>query len=410
MSLRFVSTFLSHSSVDKPLVVEMAKQLILRGVQVWLDRDEMTLGPLDVPLRLAVERQSTMTLFLSKASLASSWCKDELRWALSAEAGFAHLLPVYLDDPLMLVREHAMLRTRFLHADGDRVNQLGYINAADPHQPDPAAAAEQIAKAAYKVVVSDTWTDVAVVLDQRGHGPRRGPATVPDNIGRLEIPALLFRPSLAPRGLREVALGSDWTEMARALVWGLSTALGTLRGEPRTVRVLGNAQASLMWAVGRHFDRTTTVDLFVYGKEEIPVTNRGQDRLSPLSGGDPTAAKLFSGASSGHFAEVAIGVGPREYAPAAQQALSGSTTSVPLLWLECGRIDHSNAMKLVADLVASVRRAREHYNAREIILFWATANHVATLAAANLTPHVIRAVRFMEWDHDGSVYEHVPMP
>ena len=44
-NLQFASTFLSHSSTDKPLVEAVAKQLSRRGILVWLDREELTLVP-----------------------------------------------------------------------------------------------------------------------------------------------------------------------------------------------------------------------------------------------------------------------------------------------------------------------------------------------------------------------------
>ena len=132
----------------------------------------------------------------------------------------------------------------------------------------------------------------------------------------------------------------------------------------------------------------------------------------PLPGGDPAAAKPIFGASSGAHTEIGIGVGPLKssvsYASTVQQALS---TTTPLLWIETENIDNSaDAMKVVADLVASVARVRRDHGAREVILFWATANYVAPLAAANLTSHVIPAVRFMEWDHAHGAYAHLPMP
>lgn len=406
--LRFASTFLSHAWTDKPLVEAVAKHLGQRGVLVWLDKEELAMGPLDSALKEAVRAQATMTVFLSDKSIASAWCKDELHWALEAAAGVEHIFPVYLGDPLKLVTAHPLLRSRFLHADGDRVNQLGFHNHADPMHPDPEAIAEQIATAVYRRVIAENWSEVAVVLDQRGEGPRRGWPPVQANVKSMEIPALTFRPYLGERKPREVAVGTEWAEVSKGLKRGLSTALGTVRGGPRKVRVLGNAQTSLLWAVGRHFDRTTSADIFAYGRDEVAVSNQKQDREAPLTGGDPSAAKPVSPAPSGNHAELAIGVGPVSYSTAAQQALPATT---PLLWIESGRINNSEeAMKLVADLVASVARVRRDHGTREVILFWASANHVAPLAAANLTSHVIPAVRFMEWDHDHGLYEPMPMP
>ncbi len=412
-ALRFVSTFLSHASTNKALVEAVARQLARCGVLAWLDKEELALGPLDVALSEAVRAQATMTVFLSDESVASAWCTDELRWALDAAPGVEHVFPVFLGDPLKLTRSHAILRSRFLHPDGDRVNQLGFYHAADPLHPDPGAIAEQIATCAYRRVISQAWTEVAVIVDQRGEGVRRGRPAVHHNIASLDIPALTFRPRLGPRTPREVVTGSEWGEVVKSATWGLSRALGTLRGgDPRKVRVLGHAQTSLFWAIGRHFDRTTSVELLVYGRDDVAVSNKNQERRVPLHGGDPAAAKPISGAPTGAHTEIAIGVGPLKgpvsYASRAQQALPASTL---LLWIETGDIDDSDhAMKVVADLVASVDRVRRDHGARQVILFWATANHVAPLASANLTSHVIPVVRFMEWDHDHGAYEHLPMP
>lgn len=411
-ALRFVSTFLSHASIHKTLVEAVAGHLARRGVLAWLDKEELSLGPLDVALGEAVRAQATMTVFLSDESIASAWCTDELRWALDAAPGVEHVFPVFLGDPLKLVRSHPILQSRFLHPDGDRVNQLGFYHAPDPLRPDPAAIAERIATAVYRRVISKTWTEVAVIVDQRGEGVRQGRPAVPHNIASLDIPALTFRPRLGPRKPREVVTGSEWGEVVKNATWGLSTALGTLRGgDPRKVRVLGNAQTSLFWAVGRHFDRTTSVELIVYGRDDLVVSNKNQERRVPLPGGDPAAAKPVSTAPSGSHAEIAIGVGPLQnvlYASIAQQVLPAAT---PLLWIETGHIaDSDDAMKIAADLVASVARVRRDHGVREVILFWTTANHVAPLAAANLTSHVIPTVRFMEWDHAHGAYEHLPMP
>ncbi|MGK4007816.1 TIR domain-containing protein [Sorangium sp. So ce1036] len=406
--LCFVSTFLSHASSDKPFVEAVAKHLARRGVLAWLDKEELALGPLDTALKQAVQRQATMTLFLSDAYLASDWCRDELRWAIEATEGVEHLLPVYLGDPLKLVRQHERLRTRFLHPDGDKVNQLGSFDKNNPLSPDPEAVAEKIAAAAYRRTIPAAWSEIAIVLDQRGNGPRRGPPPVPANVASLDIPALAFRPSLMPREQRELLSGADWQHAAQSLTWALSTALGTLRGDPRKVRVLGDAQTGLVWAVGRHLNRTTSVDLYGYDRNGLPATNRGQVRHTPIPGGDPACVKHVSGPLLPAQPVVALGVGSAaRYAPLAQQAVPGT----PLMWIESGFIaDSDQAMKLVADIVAAVERLRHEHGVREVVLFWATANHVALLASANLTPHVIPQVRTMEWDHHAGSYLELPMP
>jgi len=409
--LQYVSTFLSHASVDKPLVSAVAEHLVRRGVLAWLDKDELAPGPLESALKDAVRAQATVTVFLSEASVNSPWCHDELRWSLEAAPDVGHVFPVFLGDRLKLVKQHPLLVSRFLHPDGDRVNQLG-CHVASPDDADPARIAQQIADAAYRRVIPRSWAEVAVVLDQRGEGPRRGRPAVPSNVADLGIPALVFQPNRQPRKPREAVMGSAWGEVVQGMEWALSTALGTVRGDRRKVRVLGDAQASLMWAVGRHFDRTTEASLFVHGRRGEIFSNNGQVWDTPLPGGDPSAAGLVAGAAEGARAEVAIGVGPVS-GPVPYQDLAARSLpeGMPLHWIATGRINESaDAMKIAADLVAAVARLRRERGAESVRLFWATANGVAPLAAANLTSHVIPSVRFMEWDHARAAYEHLPMP
>lgn len=405
----FVSTFLSHSSTDKPLVEAVAQRLGYRGVLAWLDKNELTMGSLDVALKQAVQRQATITLFLSEASLNSSWCKDELQWAIESKEDCEHLLPVYLGNPLKLVRAHDLLRRRFLHRDGNRVDQNGFFNKDNPTKPDPDAVAEEIAKTAYRRSIPPDWSEIAIVLDQRGDGQRQEP-TLPPNFANLEIPILTFRPNLQLRQKKELLTGKDWSDMVHAMHVALSTALGTVRGDMRKVRILGNAQTSLIWAIGKHFDRTTSAELYAYDRDGIPVTNKGQIRHTSLTGGNAKSAKLDPDTSnnlSPQLSQVALGIGSQRFIPAARNAVP----ELPLFWIESGLIsDSEQAMQLAADIVASIEQLRQDHGFHEVVLFWTTANHVALLAAANLTSHVIPKIKFMEWNHIQAEYVHLPMP
>ena len=406
-----VSTFLSHSSVNGALVEAVAQRLGRRGVLAWLDKNELKMGSLDTALKQAVQQQATLTIFLSEASLNSEWCNDELKWAIEAQAGTEHLLPVYLGDPLKLVRSHPLLREHFLHPDGDRVNQLGFAYQQNSGEPDPDAIAQKIAATAYHRSIPKAWTEVAIVLDQRGSGPRCGFPELPANIARLQAPTLTFRPSAESRQMRELLTGDDWEDMVTTLEQSLSNALGTVRGEPRKVRVLGNAQAGLVWAVGRHFDRTTGAALYGYDRDGLSVTNQGQIRHTPLPNGNPESAQPVNDTAREPKAKlptVALGIGSQQrYGSHVQAAMP----DLPLFWIESGSIENSEqAMALVANIVASVERLQRDYATRELVLFWTTANHVALLAAANLTTHVIPKLKFMERDHAKAAYVHLSMP
>jgi hypothetical protein len=417
--MNFVSTFLSHSSVDKALVEEVAIRLGQRGVLAWLDKNELReMGPLDVALKNAVQQHATLTLFLSEASLQSDWCRDELRWALEAREGYDHILPVYLGDPLRLLKDHDLLRSRFINADGDRVDQLGYLCQQYPADANPDAIAEivateipdeiaeRIAVTAYCRSIPETWSDVVLILDQRGNGLRRGQPDIPTNVARLQAPTLTFRPSMGERQPREILINDNWKIVSNTLEKSLSSALNTVRGDTRKVRVLGNAQTSLIWAVGRHFDRTNDVVLYGYGRDNNVVNNQGQERYSPLPGG--TVRYNLESGPGGSQVQVALGIGSREnYLKTVQQEVR----DMPLYWIESGHINNSQeAMQLVADIVASVRHLRQNHGVEELVLFWTTASHVALLAAANLTTHVIPEIKLMEWDHANTRYLYLPMP
>lgn len=178
------------------------------------------------------------------------------------------------------------------------------------------------------------------------------------------------------------------------------------------MRVVAEAQTSLAWAVGSHFDRTTSVELYAYDKQHVAITNRGQVSNRPLEGGNPGAAQPVpqdSPVSTGSHAMIALGVGPFErYSHFVKDSLAPNT---PLFWIDPGNIENSEqAMKVVADLVAAASHLTREHRAQELNLYWSSANHLACLAAANLTHHVVPRARFMEWDHTRCVYEYLPMP
>lgn len=407
-NLKFVSAFLSHSSADKELVEQVALCLGRRGVLAWLDQSELLAGSLDIALKEAVQKQTVLVIFLSEKLLASDWCLDELRWAIEARAGTDHLIPIYLGDPLALVKQHPLLRQRFLHPDGDRVNQLGYPYTAEAAQPDPEEVAKFIAAAVYPHVIPQNWSDIAIVLDQRGKGPRRGKPQLPENMQSFNIPVLTFRPSLAPRQDKELLQDKDWANMADAVKDALSTALGTVRGEPRKVRVFGHSQTGFFWLVGKLIDRTTSADLYGYDRYDVSVTNKSQQRYTPLTGGVYCAEQL-SGTLTGLQTVLALGIGVKaNYPSTIRKALPND---MPLFWIETAEIqDSDQAMELVKNIVASVSHLRNNHNVQEIQLYWTSANHVALLAAANLTTHVMPVVRFMEWDHSNHCHVQLPMP
>lgn len=210
--LVFASTFLSHSSKDKPLVKEVAKQLCRRGIIPWLDENELYVGlSLTTVLKEAILNQLTMTIFLSENSLNSDWCQKELLWAIENAKNDEHLLPVYLDNPLTLVKKHPLLKSKFLHADGDKVDKLGVFAGQNTSAQD---IADKIAIAVYRHSISNSWSEVAIFLDQRGNGERSGLPDIQPNIQRLEIPMLTFRPDTGERKQQDILTYDDWNHMS----------------------------------------------------------------------------------------------------------------------------------------------------------------------------------------------------
>jgi WD40 repeat protein/adenylate kinase family enzyme len=145
------STFLSHNSVDKELVIAVAKELEKLGVSVWLDTENLPTGTLlDKALPKAVQEQATMTVFLSFAAADSPWVRSELEAAFQKEkeTGIAGLiLPVFLNDPNIVIKINDLLREHWWDSSKGRP-KIVYIDEANSEgDPDRAIRiAKKIAK------------------------------------------------------------------------------------------------------------------------------------------------------------------------------------------------------------------------------------------------------------------------
>jgi hypothetical protein len=93
--------FLSHSSLDKPFIRQLAADLKSNGVQVWLDEQNIKVGE-SIPEKISQGlAESDYFLFASsKNSIESEWVKKELNSALvtEVEKRAVHVLPLKLDD------------------------------------------------------------------------------------------------------------------------------------------------------------------------------------------------------------------------------------------------------------------------------------------------------------------------
>lgn len=72
--------FLSHSSLDKPLIEGVAFELINEGIDVWLDKWEIENGDfLDEKINRGIKDSFFVVVFLSPNSLKSAWVQKELK-------------------------------------------------------------------------------------------------------------------------------------------------------------------------------------------------------------------------------------------------------------------------------------------------------------------------------------------
>ena len=91
------SLFLSYASADREFATRLAMDLKARGVRVWIDQEEMSLGDLVVDrLRQAIGKMDYFAVILSPAALASEWVKKEIEIALwqETDAEKSRVLPL----------------------------------------------------------------------------------------------------------------------------------------------------------------------------------------------------------------------------------------------------------------------------------------------------------------------------
>ncbi|WP_148612616.1 toll/interleukin-1 receptor domain-containing protein [Aeromonas sobria] len=129
--------FISYSHENKSFVDKLAIQLVQKNVSVWMDRWELSIGDSIIDkVQEAADGASALLVIMSKASIASEWCKKEL------SAGFLReleekrvvVMPVLLEDcdiPLFARGKlYADFRTNF--DDGLRTVVEGIAKVTNP--------------------------------------------------------------------------------------------------------------------------------------------------------------------------------------------------------------------------------------------------------------------------------------
>lgn len=96
--------FLSHSSLDKPFMRQLAADLTANHIDVWLDEQRIRVGD-SIPEKVAqgLAESDFFLIGVSQHSIDSEWVKKELNGALVNEVQRrkVHILPLKLDDSHM---------------------------------------------------------------------------------------------------------------------------------------------------------------------------------------------------------------------------------------------------------------------------------------------------------------------
>ncbi|CAH1388343.1 TIR domain-containing protein [Candidatus Nitrotoga sp. M5] len=407
--MKYASTFLSHSSSDKPLVEAVANELGRRGIIAWLDKNDLTPG-LDLcnALKQALQRQATICIFLSEQAVLSEWVKDELAVALYNVKESGRIIPVYLSNPLELVKSHPLLKSRWLHADGNRVTQLGIcLKPGTDTATQACEIADKIASGIYDDLSIEAQNETILYVDQRGNGMRCGELLdIPINVTKLDAPALVFRPDIGKRRQDEVLYDDAWKNMWRDMECALDRSIGTVRGhDPKKIRILGNAQLGFAFFLGRYFNRNTSAHLYCYNRGDI-FNNQDQKRHAPLEGGNASCEANHHDVipvPSGHKQEaISLLLVNAIYVRPIVEYLKDNSSTYPQYsyWVKHDSFSsNEQVMSYVADIVALLLRLNREYGVRTVYLFTTLPFHVLPLLGANLL-HVMENIVFMEYRRD----------
>lgn len=131
------SVFLSHSSIDKPFVEKLAKDLMRVGINVWFDKWTINVGDsLTWRIEEGLQENDYLGIVLSPEALESEWVKSELSaaWCRQMTSRKIIVLPIMYRNcslPLLLAdRKYADFRTDYNQGFADLCHALG-IKRAD---------------------------------------------------------------------------------------------------------------------------------------------------------------------------------------------------------------------------------------------------------------------------------------
>ena len=407
-NLILASVFLSHSNQDKKLVEKLACELVQRGIIPWLDTKELSseLGSLDENLKKSVQNQSVFLAFLSKAAIKSSWMENELTTAIKMEEkNQTIIIPIFLGNPEELVKSHPLLSSRWLDPDGDKVDRLGITIQDNQTNNDfnINKIADLLALKIYEIHKFYKQKEIIIYLNQR-NGRH---LNIQENVNRLNIPALVFRPNLDENTQNDVIIEKQWKALSQKIIWSLRNALDNTKWtDQKKIRIMGESQLALPFLLGHYFNRNTSANLYCYNSASLVFTNKEQKRYSPLENGNSHCESEhknitpiphnFKGKS------IALFLMRKHLVEDALKHWKNWKNEIiqPCIWIDNGDFEtNTQVMDYVSDVVALLVRLKKEHKIKIIYLYTSLPFAVLPILSANLL-HVIDKIIFMEFRKD----------
>jgi hypothetical protein len=130
--------FISYSHENTEFVDKFAANLVLKKAHVWLDRWELKVGDSIIQrVESALSESSALIVILSKASVASEWCKKEITSGLIRELSEKKVIvmPVLIEDceiPLFIRdKKYADFRSNFDSGLNDVLDGIASVINSD---------------------------------------------------------------------------------------------------------------------------------------------------------------------------------------------------------------------------------------------------------------------------------------
>lgn len=124
--------FLSHTSIDKPFVEKLAKDLNNLGINVWYDKYQIKVGESILwKIDEGIRESEYLGIVISQEAMKSEWVKTEITaaWQKQVEQKGNFVLPIYYREceiPLFLQGiKYADFRSDYKHGLEDLVNVFG---------------------------------------------------------------------------------------------------------------------------------------------------------------------------------------------------------------------------------------------------------------------------------------------